>query len=212
VSDTQHSHPLPGEGVPSPAAPVGATETPLTGIARTLRTVAIVSGVIALIAGAVILIWPVKSAIAITVLVAIYTLVAGIVNIALGIASKTLGGWTRAGLVVLGLLFVAAGVLAFANLGSTTVVLAVFVTTLLGIAWIVDGIVSLFSLGGRKDPFTPVPRSKGWTIAYAIISIVAGAVVIASPLLTALWLWLFIGISLVVFGIVHIVRAATLER
>lgn len=182
------------------------------GIARTLRTIALTTGIVSLIAGALILIWPFKTAVAITVLIAVYTLVAGIVDIALAITSKGLSGWLRAGTALLGVLFVVASVVAFANLSSTTVLIAVFVSTFLGIAWIFEGVVSLFSLGGPKDPFTPVPRSKGWTIAFAIVSILAGVVVLLSPLLTAVWLWIFIGVSLVVFGIVQIVRGATLER
>lgn len=181
------------------------------GLARTLRTIAIVTGVVSLIAGVVILIWPLKSAVAITVLIAIYTLVAGVINIALAISSKGLGGWLRVGISLLGILFVVSSIVAFANLTSTTVLLAAFVAIMLGVSWIVDGIVSLFALGGPKDPFSPVPRSKGWTIAFAIISILAGVVVILSPLLTAVWLWLFIGAALVVFGIIQVVRAATLE-
>lgn len=182
------------------------------GIARTLRTIAIVTGVVSLVAGLVILVWPLKSALVITVLIAIYAMVAGVIDIALATVSRGLSGWLRAGLALLGVLFVVASIVAFANLPSTTVLLAVVVSTFLGIAWILDGLLSLLALGGPKDPFTPVRRSRGWTIAFAIVSILAGVVVLLSPLFTALWLWLFIGASLLVFGVIQIVRAATLER
>ena len=182
------------------------------GLARTLRTIAIVTGVISLIAGLVIVIWPFKSAVAVTVLIAIYTLVAGIIDIALAVVSKGLSGWLRVGLALLGVLFVVASIVAFSNLASTTALLGVFVSTFLGIAWIFEGVVTLFALGGPQDPFSPVVRSKGWTIAYAIVSILAGIVLLVSPMLAAVWLWLFIGASLLVFGVIQIVRAATLER
>ena len=182
------------------------------GIARKLRTIAIVTGVVSLIAGLVILVWPLKSALVITVLIAIYAMVAGVIDIALATVSRGLSGWLRAGLGLLGVLFVVASIVAFANLPSTTVLLAVLVSTFLGIAWILDGLLSLLALGGPKDPFTPVRRSRGWTIAFATVSILAGVVVLLSPLFTALWLWLFIGASLLVFGVIQIVRAATLER
>ncbi|MGO1769129.1 MAG: HdeD family acid-resistance protein [Microbacterium sp.] len=182
------------------------------GIARSLRTIAIVAGIVSLIAGVVILIWPVKSAAAITVLVAVYMLVAGLANIVMAARSNGLGGWLRVGLSLLGVLFIVSSVIAFANLASTTAVLAVIVAIMLGVSWIVDGIVALLSLGGQQDAFSLVPRTRGWTIAFAIISIVAGAVVVISPLMSALWLWLLIGVALVVFGITQIIRAATLER
>lgn len=182
------------------------------GIARALRTIAIVTGVVSLVAGLVILVWPLKSALVITVLIAIYAMVAGVIDIALATVSRGLSGWLRAGLALLGVLFVVASIVAFANLPSTTVLLAVVVSTFLGIAWILDGLLSLLALRGPKDPFTPVRRSRGWTIAFALVSILAGVVVLLSPLFTALWLWLFIGASLLVFGVIQIVRAATLER
>lgn len=181
------------------------------GLARMLRTISLVTGIVSLIAGIVILIWPFKSALAITVIIAVYALVAGVVNVALAVSSKGLGGWLRVGIALVGVLFIVSAFVAFANLASTTVLLAAFVAVMLGVSWVVDGVVSLFSLGAPQRSSVPGSRSKGWTIAFAIISILAGAVVLLSPLLTAVWLWLFIGVSLVVFGVVQIVRAATLE-
>ena len=64
--------------------------------------------------------------------------------------------------------------------------------------WIVEGVVALTTLGGSA--------SKGWTIFFALLSIVAGIVLLFSPLYIAI-LWLMLGISLVVLGIIQIVRA-----
>ncbi|HLS92481.1 MAG TPA: DUF308 domain-containing protein [Microbacterium sp.] len=183
------------------------------GLRQSLRTVILVSGIVSLVFGLVVLIWPVKSAIAVTILIAIYAIIGGLLDLAYGIFSRGTGGWTRAGLIVLGLVFLAAGVLAFGNLGGTTVVLAVMVTTFIGIAWIIDGAVALFSLGMRDSAFPGSQRShKGWTIFYGIVGILAGVFVLISPLLTAVWLWIFLGASLLVLGITGIVRAATLDK
>lgn len=182
------------------------------GIARSLRTIAIVAGIVSLLGGIAILVWPLKSASAVTVLVAVYMLVAGLANIVLAARSSGLGGWLRVGISLLGVLFIVSSVIAFANIASTTAVLAMIVAIMLGVSWIVEGVVALSSLGGQQDAHSLVPRTRGWTIAFAIISIVAGAIVVISPMLSALWLWLFIGVALVVFGITQIVRAATLER
>lgn len=181
-------------------------------IARGVRLAVIVSGVIALIAGLAILIWPVKSAVAVTVLIAIYAIVAGLANLALALFAHELGGWFRAAVAVLGALYVVAGVVAFANLDAAAVALAAVFALLLGVAWIVDGVFALTTLGVDRHAYSPVRRSRGWTIAFALLSIVAGVVVILAPLWAALWVWLFVGASLLVFGIVQIVRAATLER
>lgn len=163
-----------------------------------IRTALGIGGAIALIIGILILVWPAKTAAVGTGIIAIYAIASGIVYACLGIFSKSLGGWGRIGHILLGLVFFAAGVIALANLGDTTVFLAVFVGVFIGITWIIEGVVALTTLSGSS--------SKGWTIFFAILSLIAGVVLLFSPLYVAI-LWLFVGISLVVLGILQIVRA-----
>lgn len=181
-------------------------------IARGVRLAVIVSGVISLIAGLAILIWPVKSAVVVTVLLAVYAVVAGLANLALGLFAHELGGWFRAAVAVLGALYVIAGIVAFTDLGAATAAIAAVFALFLGIAWIVDGVFALTTLGVDRHAYSPVRRSRGWTIAFGLLSIVAGVLVILAPLWAALWVWLFVGAALLVFGTVQVVRAATLER
>lgn len=171
---------------------------------KAIRVTLAISGAIALIAGIVLLVWPLKTAVIVTGIIAAYLILAGLVYIGLGIFSGTKGGWARIGHVVLGLLYVAAGAIAFTNLAAVTVSLAVITVIFIGISWVVDGVVSLTLL--HKD------GSRVWTIIYAILSIVAGIIVIFSPLLAAVALWWILGITLVVLGIIQIVRAITLGR
>ncbi|WP_334148004.1 HdeD family acid-resistance protein [Microbacterium sp.] len=171
---------------------------------KSIRITLAVSGVIALIAGIVLLVWPVKSAVIVTAIFASYLVVAGLVYIGLGIFSHARGGWARVGHIVLGLFYIAAGVIAFANLGVAAATLALVVVIFIGISWIIDGVVSLSLLG--QD------GSRVWTLLYALLSIIAGIVVLFSPLIAGLAFWLFLGISLVALGIVQIVRAITLGR
>ncbi|QBR73249.1 HdeD family acid-resistance protein [Microbacterium sediminis] len=181
-------------------------------IARGLRLAVIVSGVIALLAGLAILIWPVKSAVVVTVLIALYAIVAGVANLALALFARELGGWFRAAVAVLGALYLVAGVVAFANLDAAAVALATVFALFLGIAWIVDGVFALTTLGVDRHAYSPVRRSRGWTIAFGLLSVVAGTLVILAPVWAALWVWLFVGAALLVFGLIQIVRAAALER
>lgn len=171
---------------------------------RSIRITLAVSGALALIAGIVLLVWPVKSAVIVTGIFASYLIVAGLVYIGLGIFSHRKGGWARVGHIVLGLLYIAAGVIAFANLGAAAATLALVVVIFIGISWIVDGVVSLSLLG--QD------GSRVWTLLYALLSIIAGIVVLFSPLFAAAVLWLIFGISLVALGIVQIVRAITIGK
>lgn len=171
---------------------------------KSIRVVLAVSGAIALIAGIVLLVWPAKSAVIVTGIFATYLVIAGLVYIGLGIFSRVKGGWARVGHIVLGLVYIVAGVIAFANLGVAAATLALVVVIFIGISWIVDGVVALSLLG--KD------GSRVWTLLYALLSIIAGIVVLFSPLYAAAVLWLVLGISLVVLGIVQIVRAITLGK
>ena len=102
---------------------------------------------------------------------------------------------------MLGALFIVAAIVAFMNLGGTTLVLAFIVTILIGASWIVEGIVALTLLGRTS--------SKGWTVFYAIVSIIAGIFILLAPLWAAALLWLFLGIALIVLGLVQVIRAFT---
>ncbi len=171
---------------------------------KSIRITLAVSGVLALIAGIVLLVWPVKSAVIVTGIFAAYLVIAGLVYIGLGIFSPKGGGWARVGHIALGLFYIVAGVIAFANLGAAAATLALVVVIFIGISWIIDGVVALSLLG--QD------GSRVWTLLYAILSIIAGIYVLFNVLAAGIVLWVFLGISLVVLGIVQIVRAITIGK
>lgn len=162
-----------------------------------MRTALAVSGALSLVVGLLILLWPGRTAEVAVGIIAVYVIIAGVVNIGIGIFFRS--GWARVGYIVLGLLFIAAGIFSFFNLAATTAWFGVFIGTLVGILWIIEGVVSLTTLGDSA--------SKGWTIFFAIVSILAGIVLLFSPLLGAVTLFLLIGFSLIVLGVFQIVRA-----
>lgn len=171
---------------------------------KAIRVSLAVAGVLSLIAGIVLLVWPVKSVVVITGIFAAYLIVAGLVYVGLGIFSSAKGGWARAGHILLGVLYVIAGIIAFANLQSAAITFAIITVVFIGVSWLFDGIVSLTLLG--KD------GSRTWTLIYSILSIVAGIFVLFNVMAAGVWLWIFFGASLVVLGIVQIVRAITLGK
>lgn len=176
-----------------------STSSAETSAINGIRTALGIGGVLSVIVGILILAWPAKTAMVVAAIIAIYAIAAGLVYAGLGIFSKTKGGWARLGHIALGILFIVAGVIAFANLGATTVWLAAFIGILVGVMWIIEGVVSLSTLGDAP--------SKVWTIIFAIISIIAGIVLLFSPLWGAVALWWLLGISLIILGIIQIVRA-----
>lgn len=172
-----------------------------------LRTALGVGGLVAVVLGALILFFPVKSgAVAMQIVAAVmaaYALVAGVVYVGSAIFGRTLGGWARVGHIVLGLLYVAGGVIMMVNLGSTAAVLALFLSFTVGFLWMLEGVTALTAMKHSK--------SKTWTIIYAIVSIIAGLTLVLSPLMGVVTLWLLLGISMVVMGLVQVVRAFRLK-
>ena len=164
-----------------------------------IRTALGLGGALSVILGIVILVWPGKTAMVVTAIIAIYAIVAGLVYAGMGIFATGKGGWSRVGHVLLGVLYVVAGIVAFSNLGLAALSLAVFLGILVGIMWVIEGVVALSTLD--------LAPSRGWTIFYAIISIIAGVTLLFSPLWGAVVLWWLLGISAIVMGIVQIGRA-----
>ncbi len=182
----------------------GAEKSAVNGI----RTALGVGGVLALIVGLLITFWPGKSAVAfgtvVAIIIAIYLVIAGLVYAGLGIFSKEKGGWSRVGHIALGVVFVIAGVLALLSPVAFAGWLALFFAILIGITWIIEGVVALTTLSDSS--------SKGWSIFFAIVSIIAGIVVLFSPLWGIVVLWWLLGISLIVLGVINVVRAFTFGK
>lgn len=172
-----------------------STTSPAVGAVRTALGV---SGALSLIIGLLILLWPGRTAEVAVGIISVYVIIAGLVNIGIGLFWRS--GWARLGYIALGVLFIVAGIFSFANLSATTAWFGVFIGTLVGILWIVEGVVSLTTVNHGS-------KARAWTIFFAIVSIIAGVVLLFSPLLGAVTLFLLIGISLVILGVFQIVRA-----
>ncbi|MBM7504759.1 HdeD family acid-resistance protein [Agromyces aurantiacus] len=171
---------------------------------NTIRVALGVTGVVALIIGIFITFWPQKSAVVLTVLLGIYFVIAGLAYVGLGIFSKGISGGARALDIILGVLFVIGGVLMLANPTESAVVIGIFLGVLIGILWIIEGAVALAQAGSSS--------SKGWSIFFGILSIVAGIVLLFSPFWGAAILFWVTGIALIILGLVQIVRAFTFGR
>lgn len=168
-----------------------------------VRTAFGIGGLVAIVIGLLIVLHPGKSAVVsmtiIAGLLAAYTLVTGAVYVGAALFSRTKGGWARTGNLLLGLLYVVAGVLVMSNLTATGAFLTIFLAVLVGVMWIVEGITAFTMLGQS--------RSRVWTIIFGAVSIIAGLTLAFSPLVGAVTLWWLLGIALLVMGVVQVVRA-----
>ena len=172
-----------------------------------VRTIMGIGGLVALVIGVLILINPVQSGAVmmkvIAVILGIYLVIAGLVFLGSMVFSKTMSGRRRVGNAVLGLLYLIAGIIVFGNVENTAVVLAAFLSIFIGVMWIFEGVMAFAS--AKSSP------SKVWSIIYGIISIIAGLVLIFSPILGAVTLWIILGASMAVMGLIQIIRAFTLK-
>jgi len=152
--------------------------------------------------GIVVLVWPDKTIVVVAVLFGIQLVIAGIFRFVTALAIDDAPGGTRVLLALLGVLSFIIGIYALKHVNVTIAALAL----LLGIFWIVNGAIELFTAIGQRG----MP-GRGWTILLALLSIVAGIVVLAYPDITLLALAVVLGIWLVALGIIEIALAFQLR-
>lgn len=160
-----------------------------------------VFGLVTLAAGIAILVWPTKTAMIVTGIFAVYVIVAGLAYVGAGFFSSGMGFGARLWRILLGALFVVAGIVALGSLQTTSAFFFVFMSIMIGVTWIYEGFLAFATMSSSS--------SKGWSVFFGIISIVAGFVLIFSPIVGAVSLWWAIGIVAVVYGIVQIVQSFT---
>jgi len=182
-----------------PFADGGAFAAEVTGRSlKALRTTLITVGVLAILAGLAILIWPVKAFEVVTFVFAVYAIVAAVAYGVIGATAKGLTGGARALNIVLAVVYLVAGIVIFANMAAATTVFAWVIGITTGVMWLIEGIATL-AASGRS-------HARGWTIAYGVLGVLAGITLILSPLTGTLFLWIFLGASLLVLGITNVWR------
>lgn len=161
-------------------------------------------GILGVVLGLALVVWPGKSLVVLAAITGAYFVLAGIVRLALGIFSREVTGGYRVLNLLFGVLLVLGGVVVLRNLTASTAVLTLIVAIMIGVGWIVQGIMSFVSVGKGK--------SGGWAIAGGVVGVLAGIVVLAVPGWSIAWLVVITGVILAIMGIFGIVQAFTLGR
>ena len=140
--------------------------------------------------------------------------VLGIAAVILGLALLIWPGATlKVAAIALGAYFVVSGVVrivtAIVELGlpggwRVLDILIGLITMVFGLGWMLECVMALVE--SWRMP------SSAWAVIYALLSIVAGFIVLFSPVSSTTWLILFGGCALVAIGIVAIVRAFTFGK
>ena len=158
----------------------------------------LITGILSILFGVFTLLWP---GVTLTSLVWIFAFSV----IAQGI-SVIHGSWITRNVnknwwifLLLGIVYIVAGIVCFANPGLT----AVYLVILMGISWLVTGLLEIYAaISLRKEI-----ENEGWLILGGLLSVIAGIYVVLRPGAGALaLLWLIGGFS-IAFGIMLIMLA-----
>ena len=169
-----------------------------------IRVIYGVVGVAAIALGAALLLVPNKTLALAALLLGVYFVISGVVRIVGALVEPFLPAGWRVLDVFVGILLTFGGVVIVRNYGMTGQTLALLITMMVGFGWIMEGVMSLVESWR-------IPHS-GWAIAYAIISIVAGFIVLMSPLSSAVFMVVFGGCAMVVMCITAVIRAFTFGK
>jgi uncharacterized membrane protein HdeD (DUF308 family) len=151
-------------------------------------------GVVGVLAGLAAIVLPHATLFAVSWVFGIYLVVSGAALVVRGLRLRPGVWWRQVGLVVLGALVVAGGVVAivFPPIGARWVAL------LLGFAWILEGIALVYAPWVGRRPLT---------VVLAVLSVLSGILVMNLPGLGALVTVAAVGSVLIVFGVVQLVVA-----
>jgi uncharacterized membrane protein HdeD (DUF308 family) len=155
-------------------------------------------GILSAVIGLLVIFFPHATLLAIAILFGIQLIAVGVFRFVAAFTAPDKSAWLRALTAVLALLAFAAGIYLLRRPLLSLVVLAV----LLGIFWVAHGVIDLFLAIG--DSMLP---ARGVVALAGILSIVAGALVLAFPGISLFLLTLVLGAWLIVYGAILAVRA-----
>mgnify|MGYP002672520060 FL=1 len=170
-------------------------------ILKNLRNNVGISGLVSTIMGLLILFWPGRTAQVGTVVVGAGFILIGISYLVSTFSLKDEEAWSRFGHLLLGVVYLIAGIFSLINLGAAESILFLISGLLIGFTWITEGVLSF--------AFISYSPSKFWTILSGIISVVAGLMLLLAPLWGAMLLWTLLGTVMLVLGIFKIIRYFT---
>lgn len=157
---------------------------------RSLWWLFVLFGVVTVAAGIILIVWPGPSLVTVAVIIGIFLLVDGVIDVILSITGK---GEGRGLVAVLGVLSIIAGLIMIKHPFSALAVLVIIV----GIWFIVAGVVRFVAAFSGDE-------GRGTNIAVGLLDVLAGIVVLAWPDLSLKTLAVLAGIVFVIRGIAFI--------
>ena len=176
----------------------------LAGIGRVGRHwgLLMVFGVITVALGLAAVVWPGITLLAAAIVFGVQLIVAGIYRLVTAFSVPDATGGSRVLLALLGVLSLIIGLYALRHVLLTIIALAL----LLGIFWIVNGVIELFTAGSHREM-----KGRGWRAAMGVLSILAGLVLLAIPGISLVALVVVLSIWLIIFGLLEISLATRIR-
>jgi uncharacterized membrane protein HdeD (DUF308 family) len=162
---------------------------------------ALVSGILALTLGILVLAWPGETLLVAAVLFGIYLLSTGIAQVIFAFSLHVSAGG-RIFLFISGAFSLILALFAFRHFGSDPLMAILLLAIWIGVGFIFRGVAT--SISAISDPHLP---GRGWQIFLGLISLVAGIVMIGSPLESIDILTEIVGIWLIVLGVFEVVSS-----
>jgi uncharacterized membrane protein HdeD (DUF308 family) len=159
-------------------------------------------GIATVILGILVVLRPEATIYGFAILLGIWLFVSGLFRLVLAIADDHDSGATRVMLAILGILSVIVGIFFLRHTYETITSLAF----LIGLFWVVGGIIEFFSAYSHPD--TP---GRGIRIGMGLLGLIAGVVTLVVPGITLVTLATIMGVWLVIYGLLQIVTALTLR-
>ncbi|OBG94145.1 hypothetical protein A5697_02460 [Mycobacterium sp. E3251] len=164
----------------------------------------LLSGLLSLALGILVLAWPGISIVVAATAFGVYLLITGAAQVFFAFSLHVSAG-SRILLFISGAASLILALLAFRHFGQGYAILLLAIW--IGIGFIFRGVGTTVS--AIQDPHLP---GRGWAIFIGLISLLAGIVVLASPLESIVTLALVVGVWFVVLGIFEIVSSFGIRK
>ena len=169
---------------------------------KSLSTSLIWRGILAVVVGIIALAWPSVTVLALVILFAVYAFMASAMEAARGFTSRSAG--PVIGHLLLGLVGLAAGIVALVWPGPTALVLVLVV----GVWAVIAGLVEFFAALQSGEP----AGTRAVFILGGLVTIAFGVVLCARPGIGAVTLALLFGLFNLIYGISMLVHGIELRR
>ncbi len=166
-----------------------------------------VSGILSLIVGIVVLAWPQKTLLFAAVAFGVYLLITGVAQVIFAFGLHVSAGG-RVLLFISGAACLVLAMLAFRHFSWGDDATAVYLLAIwIGVGFIFRGVATTIS--AISDPHLP---GRGWSIFVGVTSLLAGLIMLGSPLGTIVLLAVVVGVWLVVIGVFEVISSFGIRK